>query len=139
MFGRRRCEEVARRQSSPITGKPSARPAGKPGFWLVKENLRRSLPRHFDPTASKNNTVACGMRFLRDGGIFRSDVVKVKTKYQTLGLGRAASRWSALRPGTRTCREDHALIIVFDEFRPANPRSGWSPPEPVSASPAHAD
>jgi hypothetical protein len=26
-----------------------------------------------------------------------------------------------------------------DEFRPAIPRSGWSPPEPVSASPARAD
>ena len=63
-----------------------------------------------------------GMRFLRHGGIFRSDVANVKTKQnQTLGWGRAASRWSALSPGTRTCREDHALIIVFDEFRPANP------------------
>ena len=39
--------EVARRQSSPYTGKLSARPAGKPGdFFIVKENLRRSLPRH---------------------------------------------------------------------------------------------
>src|SRR4029078_3625371 len=26
-----------------------------------------------------------------------------------------------------------------DEFRPAIPRSGWSPPEPVSASPACTD
>src|SRR6185369_3743669 len=26
-----------------------------------------------------------------------------------------------------------------DEFRPAIPRSGWSPPEPVSASPARTD
>src|SRR6266498_2156407 len=26
-----------------------------------------------------------------------------------------------------------------DEFRPAIPRSGWSPPEPVSASPARSD
>jgi hypothetical protein len=36
-------------------------------------------------------------------------------------------------PGKRTRREDHALLIVRDEFRPAIPRSGWSPPEPVSA------
>jgi hypothetical protein len=50
------------------------------GYWLVKENLRRSLPRHFIPTTSKDDTVACGRRFLRHGGIFRSDVVKVKTK-----------------------------------------------------------
>jgi hypothetical protein len=38
-------------------------------------------------------------------------------------------------PGKRTRREDHALLIVRGEFRPAIPRSGWSPPEPVSASP----
>ena len=46
-----------------------------------------------------------------------------------------ASRRSAPSPGKRTRREDHALLIVRDEFRPAIPRSGWSPPEPVSASP----
>jgi hypothetical protein len=51
------------------------------------------------------------------------------------GSGPAASRWSAPSPGKRTRREDHALLIVRDEFRPAIPRSGWSPPEPVSASP----
>jgi hypothetical protein len=55
---------VARRQSSPITGKLSARPAGKPGYLLAKENLRRFLLRHLLRTASKNNTEACGMRFL---------------------------------------------------------------------------
>src|SRR5438067_9081897 len=42
-------------------------------------------------------------------------------------------------PGKRTRREDHVLLIVRDEFRPAIPRSGWSPPEPVSASPATAE
>jgi len=31
-------------------------------------------------------------------------------------------------PGYRTCRKEHALSIVRDEFRPAIPRSGWSPP-----------
>jgi len=39
--------EVARRQSSPFTGKLSARPAGKPGDWIAKESLRRSLRRHW--------------------------------------------------------------------------------------------
>jgi hypothetical protein len=49
--------------------------------------------------------------------------------------------WGASRfpvgplPGYRTRRKEHALPIVRDEFRPAIPRSGWSPPEPVSASP----
>ena len=45
---------VAGRQSSPFTGKCSARPAGKPGVCFVKENLRRSLPHHSIPAASKN-------------------------------------------------------------------------------------
>jgi hypothetical protein len=40
---------------------------------------------------------------------------------QTLGRDRAASRRSAPSPGTRTRREDHALLIVRDEFRPAIP------------------
>jgi hypothetical protein len=41
-------------------------------------------------------------------------------------------------PRYRTRRKEHALSIVRDEFRPAIPRSGWSPPEPVSASPTRA-
>ena len=56
------------------------------------------------------------MRFFRKGGIYRSDVVptKVKTKSRA---GPTASRWSAPGPGKRTRREDHALLIVCDEFR----------------------
>jgi hypothetical protein len=45
---------------------------------------------------------------------------------QTLGRGPTASRWSAPSPGKRTRREDRALLIVRDEFRPAIPRSGCS-------------
>ena len=42
-------------KSSPYTGKHSARPAGKPGdFLIAKEGLRRSLPRHFLRSTSKN-------------------------------------------------------------------------------------
>src|ERR1700676_2566319 len=54
--------------------------------------------------------------------------------------GPTASRW--LAPSTQakeTRREDHALLIVRDEFRPAIPRSGCSPALPVSASPARPD
>ena len=36
--------EMARRQSSPYTGKFSARPAGQPVDFFVLENFRRSLP-----------------------------------------------------------------------------------------------
>src|ERR1700722_18111956 len=40
--------------------------------------------------------------------------VKVKTNP---GREPTASRWSAPSPGKRTRREDHALLIVLDEFR----------------------
>jgi hypothetical protein len=58
------------------------------------------------------------MRFLRKGGIYRSDVVSKpkQSQNQILGRGPTASRWSAPSPGKRTRREDHALLIVRDEF-----------------------
>src|SRR5580698_2537468 len=46
--------------------------------------------------------------------------------------------WGASRfpvgplPGYRARRKERAQPIVRDEFRPAIPRSGWSPPEPPS-------
>ena len=60
---RDRLEEVAGRQSSPSTGKLSAPPAGKPGYFLALENLRRSLLRHSCSATAKNNTEAPSMRF----------------------------------------------------------------------------
>jgi hypothetical protein len=61
------------------------------------------------------------MRFLRQGGIFRSDVVQTENQSQRQnqipGREPTASRWSAPGPGKRTRREDHALLIVRDEFR----------------------
>jgi hypothetical protein len=55
------------------------------------------------------------MRFLRDGGIYRSDVIRTKTKSWegTDRLPMVGPR----DPGKRTRREDHALLIVRDEFR----------------------
>ena len=70
---------VAGRQSSPYTGKLSARPAGKPGDSLAKENLRRSLPRHSSATA-KNHTEAPSMRFQGMAESIWSDVAKSKSK-----------------------------------------------------------
>ena len=102
--------EVARRQSSPYTGKLSARPAGKPGdFFLVKGEFA-TIPSSPLLSAPANNTgrpvcvfKACGIYLVRCG--FKP---KIKSQNQTLGWGRAASRWSAPSPGSRTCREDHA-------------------------------
>ena len=48
-----------------------------------------------------------------------SGPMRFQSQNQTLGRDRAASRWSAPGPGKRTRREDHALLIVRDEFRPA--------------------
>jgi len=107
------------------------------GFYVGRIVI---VPREFAPMshapAGLLLTMAIRMRFLRHHGIYRSDVVHSKTKPWR---NRAASRRSVPSPGKRTRREDHALLIVRDEFRPAIPRSGWSPPEPVSASPARTD
>jgi hypothetical protein len=73
----------------------------------LKESLRRSLPRHCFPLLQ--TILGAQYAFFRHGGIF---LVRCgfpsKTQNQTLGWSRAASRWSAPSPGSRTCREDHA-------------------------------
>ena len=75
------------------------------------------------------------MRFLRHDGIFQSDGGSLKTQKPEPDT---ASRRCPIS-GPRTRREDHALAHRLDEFRPAIPRSGWSPPEPVSASPTRSE
>jgi len=62
------------------------------------------------------------MRFGRHGGIYRSDVGQTRT--QSRGGNRATSRRSVPSPGKRTRREDHALLIVRDEFRPGYSLNG---------------
>src|SRR5215831_18353494 len=54
-------------ESSPFTGKCSARPAGRPGDLLALERLRRSLPRHSIPAAV--DTEAPQYAFFRHVGI----------------------------------------------------------------------
>jgi hypothetical protein len=109
-------------ESSPLTGKLSARPAGKPGdFLIAKESLRRSLPRH--PFSRLQRTIlrALSMRFPgmaeSIGPMWFPNQNQKPKQNQTLGWDRTASRWSAPSPGKRTRREDHALLIVRDEFR----------------------
>jgi hypothetical protein len=64
-------------QSSPYTGKYSARPAGKPGdFLLALEHLRRFLRHHSIPAAIKEPQLpGAQYAFSRHGGIFHTDVV----------------------------------------------------------------
>jgi hypothetical protein len=74
-----------------------------------KESLRRSLPRHCFPQLQ--TILGAQYAFSRYGGIYLVRCgfkIKIKTKNQTLGWDRVASRWSAPSPGSRTCREDHA-------------------------------
>ena len=105
-------QEVARRQSSPITGKLSARPAGKPGdFLIAQESLRRSLLRHLLPAPIKILR-RLSMRFLEAWRNLSGPMGLQNQKQnqnQTLGREPTASRWSAPHPGKRTRREDRAL------------------------------
>ena len=111
---------VARRQSSPYTGKCSARPAGRPGDFFHVEGAFATIPSAPLPLSSDlMHTEAPQYAFSRQGGIYRSDVVQNQNQSQNQIPGRepTASRWSAPSPGKRTRREDHALLIVRDEFR----------------------
>src|ERR1017187_9484927 len=113
---RRVRKEVARSRKLPITGKRSARPTGKPGVFLIaKEILQLSLPRHFLLSASNHTErSACVFKVWRNLSVR----CLVRTKTKSWGRGPTASRWSApWAPGKRTRREDHALLIVRDEFR----------------------
>ena len=73
----------------------------------LKESLRRSLPRHRFPQLQ--TILGAQYAFSRHVGIYLVRCgFKIKTKNQTLGRDRAASRRSAPGPGKRTRREDHA-------------------------------
>ena len=108
---------------SPYTGKPSARPRPvSPGGFSHRQGEFATIPSPPLPVPIDTIPRRLGMRFLRQGGIYRSDVVqtqnKVNTKVQTNPRARpTASRWSAPSPGKRTRREEHALLIVRGEFR----------------------
>ena len=90
---------------------PGSSPHDRLVSWVIssslKESLRRSLPRHCFPHLQ--TILGAQYAFLRHVGIYLVRCgFKIKTQNQTLGWGRAASRWSAPSPGSRTCREDHA-------------------------------
>jgi hypothetical protein len=111
---------VVRRQSSPYTGKCSARPTGRPGDFFHVEGAFATIPSApLSLGSDRINTEAPQYAFSRQGGIYRSDVVQNRKQSQNQIPGRepTASRWSAPSPGKRTRREDHALLIVHDEFR----------------------
>ena len=99
-------------ESSPCTGKPSARLAGKPGDFFLVEGEFATIPSPPLPChRCKELYLAPGMRFSRHGGIYlvRCGPFKTKVKTKPRGGRRATSRRSAPSPGRRTRREDHAL------------------------------
>ena len=65
----------------PLPGNAPHEPAGRPGafFTSLKERLRRSLRRHSEPSLA-NHTGAPRLRILRHDGIYRPDVVQLKTR-----------------------------------------------------------
>ena len=93
----------------PIPGSsPHDRPVSRGISSSLKESLRRFLPRHRIPHQSRIILGAQYAFFKAWRNLSGPMWFKLKTKNQTLGWGRAASRWSAPGPGSRTCREDHA-------------------------------
>ena len=104
---------VARRQSSPYTGKCSARPAGRPGEFFHVTGAFATIPSAPLPLGSGLiNTEAPQYAFFKawrnlSGPMgFQS---QNQLQNQTLGRDHTASRWLAPHPGKRTRREDHAL------------------------------
>jgi hypothetical protein len=104
-------QEVARRQSSPCTGKLSARPAGKPGdFWIVKGEFA-TIPSSPLASRSYRNTEAPQYAFWKAWRNLSGPMgfqPQNQSQNQTLGRDQTASRRSAPGPGKRTCREDRA-------------------------------
>ena len=106
--------EVARRQSSPFTGKCSASPAGKPGYFLILENLRRSLLHHSVPAVCKESYRAPSMAFFKawrnlSGPMWSQNQNQNQNQTKPWGEADTASHRSAPSPGRRTRREDHVL------------------------------
>jgi hypothetical protein len=126
-------------KSRPVPGNsPHDRLLRGPDVPSLKESLRRFLSRH-SVTVASNHTGAPGNAFFRHCGIYPSDVGFWSNP--SLDWSRCLPP-TAPDPSPRTRREDHALPIVQMSsgrlrLRTCRiPRSGCSPAEPVSASPA---
>lgn len=123
----------------PIAGNsPHDRLVSRGIFSSLKEGLRRSLPRHRIPQQS-DIILGAQYAFLRHGGIF---LVRWGPKTKKPNPGSRPNRLPLVGPEPRQKNAPggtRSFSSSADEFRPAIPRSGWSPPEPVSASPARTD
>jgi len=131
-------QEAAGRHGSTLLGNsPHDRPVSRVTFSSLKESLRRSLPRHFTPVRSRTTT-ELSTRFQGMAESFWSDGVQ----NQKPNPGPGPYRLPLVGPEARQKNAPggpRSFSSSADEFRPAIPRSGWSPPGPVSASPARSD
>ena len=96
----------ARSQKAPITGKLTARPAGRPGSSLALASLRRFLLR-LTPFANPGKPENLRWRFSRNAESIRP----------IWGVNPSLGRSNGLppidsRPSSRTRREEHVLPIV---------------------------
>ena len=100
----------------PIPGNAPHARTGRPGDLFHVEGAFATIPSAPLPVSrDRMNTEAPQYAFSRQGGIYRSDVAA--NQNQIPGRAPTTSRWSVPSPGKRTRREDHALLIVRDEFR----------------------
>ncbi len=99
---------MAGRQSSPYTGKRSARPAGKPGDFCIVEGEFATIPSTPPFSATAMPRIILGTQYAFSKA-WRNLSGPMWSQNQTLGRDRTASRRSAPSPGSRTRREEHAL------------------------------
>ena len=134
---------MAGKQSSPCTGKLSARPAGKPGNFLIVKGELATIPSTPPDSASvKNHTGRPVCVFQGMAESIWSDGVQLQKPKSKPNPGSGPDRLPLVGPGPRQKNAPggtRSFSSSADEFRPAIPRSGWSPPEPASASPARTD
>jgi hypothetical protein len=99
--------EMARRQSSPYTGKFSARPAGQRGGFLRSGEFATIPSRHSVGAAASTipRRLGCVFKAWRN----LSGPMGFQNQNQTLAREHTASGRSAPGQGQRTRREDHAL------------------------------
>src|SRR5437879_877032 len=99
-------QEVARRQSSPFTGKLSARPAGKPGIFPRQREFA-TIPS--PPLASRSYQNTEGPQYAFSKACRNlSGPMGFQNQNQPLSPDRAASRRSARAQGKERVGRDHA-------------------------------
>jgi hypothetical protein len=124
----------------PIPGNsPHDRLVGQGVPCSLKESLRRSLPRHRIPHQS---TIILGTQYAFSKAwrnLSGPMGLNFKNQSQKPNPGSGPNRLPLVGPAPRQKNAPggtRSFSSSADEFRPTIPRSGWSPPEPVSASPA---